>query len=98
LPFISETVHCTVVAPSGKGVDGRSFVKLGTEQLSVAEGIPIFVNVAPHEVVLVPVIIGAGQLLMTGASLSKTVMICVQVDELPSTSVAVQITVVVPVE
>ena len=93
-PWISVTVHSTVVVPTGKVLDGWLFTVVATAQLSVddgalkvttAEQLPksLFTDTADAHVI-------------TGASLSVTVTSWVQVLAFPWISVTVHVTVVVP--
>jgi hypothetical protein len=70
-------------------------VTLATPQLSVVTGKPRATPVAVQPV-LVKVFTSVGQVIV-GNSLSDTVTVCVQVMTLPLASVAVQVTVVVPI-
>ena len=90
-----------MVVPTGNGsVMGLLSLRLGTgvttaSQLSVAVATPTF-TLAEHSPVKLTVVTLFGQVI-AGASVSFTVMVCVQLAEwLPEASVAVQVIVVVP--
>ena len=89
----SVTVQITVVLPRGK-VAGALLVTEATLQLSEVTGVPKATPVAVQPV-LVTVVTLTGQAI-TGATLSFTITICVQVAVRPASSVTVQVTVVVP--
>src|SRR5438876_251645 len=96
LPLVSVAVQVTVVIPFGKAkpLVGRQ-ATVAPGQLSVAEG-AAKLTTAVHWFRSVPVTTLAGQPPMTGFSVSFTVTVNVQAFVLPAPSVAVQVTVVVP--
>ena len=61
-------------------------------QLSVAVAVPVVAGKVPPEQ---SIVMSAGQV-MAGATLSSIIMVCVQVLELPQSSVAIQVRVMVP--
>ena len=94
LPAASVAVHVTVVLPTAND-EGALLVITGVEQLSVAVAVT---NANPVALQLPASALTdtlAGQV-MTGRTFSITVTVCVQVLELPFTSVTVQVTVVLP--
>ena len=94
LPFTSVTVHVTVVVPTGYE-DGALFVVDATPQLSLVDGVPNATPLAAHDPASADAETFAGQVI-TGACVSVTVTVCVQLAVLPFTSVTVHVTVVVP--
>src|SRR6266511_2730256 len=97
LPAPSVAVQVTVVVPVGKNEpDAGAHTKLtGSGQLSVAVGAGK-VTTAPHWPGSLSFTIWAGQLPIAGSSVSRTMMWKLQVEVLPTASVAVQTTVLVP--
>jgi hypothetical protein len=93
LPAASVAVHTTTVVPTGY-TEGALLVIVGVPQLSVAVAVPsvTLIAVQPEFVV---VLISAGQV-MTGGSLSITVTVCAQAEELLEPSTTVHVTVVGP--
>ena len=71
------------------------FVTEATLQLSPVVGVPKLMLVASQEPVSVPLVTGAGQLIV-GCSASVIVTTCEQVAVFPLASVTVQVTVVEP--
>ena len=92
LPELSVAVHVIVVSPSGK-LAGASLVTV-TEESTVSEAVAAPVRIG----VVVPAasaVMSAGAVTL-GAVVSRTVTVWVSVAELPASSVAVQVTVVLP--
>jgi hypothetical protein len=97
-PEASVTVQVTVVVPI-VNTAGASLVitkSAPDEQLSVAVGVPKFTPVAVHTPASATTLTLAGQVIV-GFSVSVTVTLWVQLWVLPAASVAVQVTVVVPI-
>ena len=93
LPLPSVTVQVTVVVPN-KNVDGASFVTDDTEQLSFVTGDPNTTFVDPQATFVVPLV--ADGAVIVGLILSVTVTVYEHVTALVTPSVAVQVTVVIP--
>lgn len=95
LPAASVAVQVTVVVPTGKAEpDGGWQTTLTPGQLSVA--LTVKVTVADEAAGAAATVMSAGQV-MTGGCWSSTVTVKVQWLALPAASVAVQVTVVVPI-
>ena len=96
-PAASVAVYVTVVVPKANtDPELCELVNVTPEQLSVAVG-AVHVAIPLQEPIVLPIVMFAGKAVITGALLSTTVIICVAVAVLPAASVAVQITVVVPI-
>lgn len=94
LPLPSVTVQVTVVVPNGNAA-GALLVTEATEQLSLVVGVPSETPEAVQPVLVVTETeVGA---VMVGFVLSVTVTVAVHVDELPTRSVTVKVTVLDPV-
>jgi hypothetical protein len=93
LPATSVAVHVTTVFPIGK-VDGALFVKVTPLQLSEAIG-AVNTTVAVHPEPTLAVI--ATGVVKFGDVTSITVIVCVAVLTLPLASVAVHVTIVLPI-
>jgi hypothetical protein len=94
-PAASVAVEVTVVVPGGKRLPDAGLLTTVTPgQLSVAVG-EANITVASHSPALFETVIFGGQI-MTGNSVSFTVTVNEQVDIFPAASVAVELTVVVP--
>src|SRR3989442_13517862 len=91
---MSVTIQVTVVVPAGKCA-GASLLTVATPQLSEVTGAPSATPEAEHTPASALTVMAAGQVIV-GGSLSTTVTVCWQVLLLPFTSVAVQVTTVVP--
>ena len=94
LPDASVAVHVTVVAPSAYG-SVPSLPELTPGQLSLIVAEPKLTPVAEQVPASVDTLTADGHVI-TGASLSVTVTVCVHVAVLPDASVAVHVTVVDP--
>ena len=97
-PDTSVAVHVTVVTPMGYE-DGALFVYVVPGQLSFTVGVPrvTFVELRLHCPSSALKVTGDGAV-MTGASVSLIVTVCVSPAVFPDASVAVHITVVTPFE
>jgi hypothetical protein len=96
LPDASVAVTVTVVVPTGKKLpDAGLELTVTPGQLSLADG-KLYVTTAPHWLVVLFTVMFAGQLPIVGFCASTTVTVNVQLDVLPAASVAVAVTVVVP--
>ena len=80
-PWMSVTVHVTVVGPKGNA-DGALFVKVKTPQLSVVTGVPSETPLAEHFPMSLPTVTAGGHVIV-GFSVSFTVASCVQVAVFP---------------
>jgi hypothetical protein len=85
-PCLSVAVDCTVVNPIGKSVPDGGMETTVAEQLSVA--VTEKFTIAPQEPGSLYTLMFEGQFI-TGASLSVTVTVNVQIEIFPCTSVAV---------
>src|SRR5712691_11816932 len=91
---MSVAVQITALVPTGYG-SLPLLTTVPTPQLSPAIGVPRLTLVALHEPGSALTVTAAGQL-MLGAWSSTTITFCVQLLELPLTSVTVQTTALVP--
>src|SRR5690606_13774004 len=96
LPAPSVAVYVTVVVPIGNTSPLLCELDNDTEQLSDAVG-AVHVTTASHELASVLNVISVGQFAITGTSVSTTVTSNEHVAVLPAPSVAVYVTVVVPI-
>src|SRR5206468_465836 len=94
-PLLSVTVQVTVFVPTGNCA-GALLVIVTEPQLSVAVTVPKATPVAKHEPTLALVVTSAGQAVIIGFWVSRTITRCWQVVVLPLLSVTVQVTVLVP--
>src|SRR6267378_3693261 len=95
LPLPSVTVQVTVLVPTGNWA-GALLVTVTEPQLSVAVTVPKVTPVAKQDPALAFTVTSAGQEVMTGTWMSRTITRCWQVVVLPLPSVTVQVTVLVP--
>src|SRR5690606_40568457 len=96
LPAPSVAVYVTVVVAIGNTSPLLCELDNDTEQLSDAVG-AVHVTTAPHVLASVINVISVGQFAITGTSVSTTVTSNEHVAVLPAPSVAVYVTVVVPI-
>src|ERR1043166_686937 len=104
LPTLSVTVYVIIVLPTGKILPTGTPVRVTTKpaQLSLAVAVPSVASLTnvPHELALGPVkaVTSAGASIVgMMLGLSFTLTVCVPVVVLPAESVAVYVTIVVPV-
>ena len=90
----SMAVHVTVVSPSGKN-SGASFVIEAISPLSVAVASPRSTSFCSKLVASITIFSGTCKI---GNIVSKTVIFCSMLAVFPPTSVAVQVTIVSPIE
>ena len=95
LPLLSVTVQVTVLVPTGNRA-GALLVIVTEPQLSVAVTVPKVTPVAKQDPALALVVTSAGQDVINGTWVSRTITRCWQVVVLPLLSVTVQVTVFVP--
>ena len=94
-PSASVATEFTFVVPTGKTLPEDGFEITVEEQLSVEDTLKL--TMAPQSFASVLMFMSAGQLI-TGNSLSVTITLNEQVEMFPDGSVAIEFTVVVPIE
>src|SRR5690606_24185525 len=94
-PEASVAVHVTVVVPIGN-VAGALFDTVVPVQLSENTGAPSATVAASQLLLSVAIVTGAGAVI-TGFWLSSTITVCVAEAVFPTASVAVHVTIVVPI-
>ena len=95
LPLSSVAVQVTVVVPNGKCVGASLVTVIDASQTSLTTGEP---RAAGGPMVIVHSKVKSGGAVMWGGVVSLIVTDCVAIDELPLSSVAVQMTMVTPSE
>jgi hypothetical protein len=94
-PAASVAVQVTVVVPTGN-VAGALFATVVPVQLSENTGVPNATVAASHAPASADCVIATGAVI-TGFCVSSTVTVCVAVEVFPAASVAVQVTLVIPI-